>query len=84
MVDIVEVRVSSDILTGNSSQTYQRYFWTVKFLIRCLNIFKIIEGNYGEETGSRTLRISHIDNETLFVSWIEDGPLLVRAVSEYV
>lgn len=39
----------------------------------------MIEDIDEEETRPRTLGISYLNNETLFSSWTEAGPLLVHA-----
>lgn len=65
IVDIVEDRVSSDFLTCNRPQIYQRQIRTAKFLLQRLNIYNIIEDIYEKETGSKTLDISLHDDETL-------------------
>lgn len=84
MVDIAEHIDSSDILFGNNLQTYHRYILVVKMRFQRPDIFCIIENMDEEETGSRTLGISRLEDGTLVSSRTEKRPLLVRAASQYV
>lgn len=68
IVDIVEETVLAYFLTGNNTQTYQRYIQLAKFLPQRLNILNIIEGIDGEEPGARKLDIAHLDDGSLFLS----------------
>lgn len=68
---IVEDMVTFVIVTGSSSQTYQRNILVARFLRRCPNIFNIAEDNDGKETKAETLDISNLNNEILFSSQIE-------------
>lgn len=79
---IVENMVSSDLLSGNSSQTYQCYIQVANFFLQRTNILNIIEGIFRKKTVFRTLRISRLDDETIFSSWTEEGPFLVYAACE--
>lgn len=62
IVDIGEGMVSSDVLSNNSSQAYRCYIRLEKFLFQRPNDFNIIKEIYEEETSSRTLGISHLDD----------------------
>lgn len=53
------------------------------FLLQLPNIFSVIVDINGEETVARMFDIAHLDDEILFSSWTEEGPLLVSAASEY-
>lgn len=65
MLVIVGAMVSSDFLTGTSSQTYQRNIWAVIFLLRDPTILNIIEVIDGKEKGAWTLGISLLEDRTL-------------------
>lgn len=84
MVDILEDMVLSDFLYGNRPQTYQRYIRMAKNLLQCPNILSFIENIDGKKLGSRTLDISLLEDGTLFSSWREEEPYLVRTASENV
>lgn len=84
MVDIVENMISSDFLSSNSPQAYQRCIQGARFVLQHPNILNTIEDNNGEQTGSRTLDISRYDNGTLFAAWIKEVSLLHSVVSRFV
>lgn len=83
MVDIVRDMVSSNFLSGSSPLTNQRSIQLAKFLPECSNIFNNIKDVDWEKFGAMMLGISYRDDENVFSSWTENGPLLVRATSQY-
>lgn len=84
MANIVEDMDLSDILNGNSSQTYQHYSQMVKLFLQRPNILRNTEYIEKEEDGPKTIDISRQDDGTLFSSKIKEGPLQVRAARQYI
>lgn len=84
MNNIVEDMFSFNFLSGNSIQTYQHHIRVAKSFLQRSNIVNIIENIGAEETGSRTLSISHLNDGSLFSSSTEEGLLLSRVASQYV
>lgn len=72
-----------NFLTGNNPQKYQLYIRTAKVLFQCTTIFKNIEDVDVEQMGSRTLDNSRLTNEIFFLSKIEKGLPLFRAISQH-
>lgn len=77
-------RFLSNVLSGNSPQTYHGYIWVAKFLFQQSNIIIIIEDTDRKETSSRALAISNLDDATLFFSRTEKKSLLDLAASQSV
>lgn len=68
IVDIVEDVISSDLLTGNSSQTYWHYIWVAKFLYQRRIITNNIENLDGKELRVWMLDTLHLNDGSLFSS----------------
>lgn len=78
MVNNVYDIVLFDFLSCDSSQSIHSYIWVAIFLLYRPNTLKVIKVIDGKRTVVSTLCISHLDDGTLFSSWIEGRPLLVR------
>lgn len=68
MMANLEDMISSEFLSGSSPQTYRHYIKMAKFLLQRPNILNFIEVMNGEEVSSRTVKISLLDESTLFSS----------------
>lgn len=84
IVDIVDDMHLFDHLTDDSPHTYQVIIQVAKFLFQRPNIRNIIEEIDEEETGSRTLGVSRLNDKILLLSWTEDGLTLFFAASQYI
>lgn len=84
MVDIVNDMLASELLARNSRQMNYRYIAVAKLFQQQSKIIDMIGHIRREETGARTLDISHLDEEILSTSCTEEAPLLVRAAIEYI
>lgn len=77
MVHNVDDMVLSDFLTGHSSQTYENYIQITKSLPHRPNDINEDEDAAGEESETRMIGTSRLDDVTFFSSWTDDGLLLV-------
>lgn len=76
-------RFFSNFLTDDSPHTFLQNIRIGKFLFQCPNMPNSVKVINGQETGSKTLDLSFLDDRTLFSSMTENEPLLTRATSEY-
>lgn len=83
-LDTVMDMVSTNVLTGSSPQTYQRYIHVEVHQFQILTALSNTEGIDGEETKARTLGISNLNDKTMFTWCTIEGPVLVCVASMYV
>lgn len=76
-MDVVKDMISSDFLTGMSSQPYYRYIRVSTMMMRRESIFSLPESCNANDAGSKRLGNSHLDDKARYTVTREELLILI-------
>lgn len=83
-VNIVEETMATDFLTRMSTQFYYRFIRVAIMTLRHESILALVEGLNGDDVGSNSLGISHLDDIKIYTPTTEELPILNTAARSFV